>query len=203
MNTNTTTTKANMLPLIINETQLDKYNLLSSIDLTTIPDEIRIVYELSLMSLNSKQCNEPYEQLLSKLLNVVPNTNKHGWDAYDNIDNPTEYYEFKPSSRTKNPTATINDDTLDKISKYEVAYLTNKKSWIVLAGINRDIHSFDCIYKFPAHIFTQSRKEYLLNLFEKNKHKEKQTRATYSISVKKGIDLCKQFNETYYVWKRS
>ena len=37
MNTNTTT-KANVLPLIINETQLDKYNILSSIDLTTIPD---------------------------------------------------------------------------------------------------------------------------------------------------------------------
>ena len=164
-------------PLVINMNELDIYCQLATIDIQIIPKEHQLAYELANISLQSKQCNEPYESLLSRVLNLYNNENKHGWDAFDNVENPKEYYEFKPSSKTNSPCGSINDDTFDKIQKYEDIMNENKKTWIILAGINKKTYSFDCIYKFPAEIYTNDRKNYLYQLFEKNKLKEKQTRA--------------------------
>jgi len=189
-------------PLDLNLSELDKFSIISNINFDTIPEEHRLAYELAISSLKSKQCNEPYETLLSRVLNLYNNEDKHGWDAFDKKDDPLEFYEFKPSSNTNKPSGTINDDTFDKISKYESLVTESKQGWVVLAGINKNNYSFDCIYKFPAEIYNEDRKKYLTELFERNKNKSKQTRATYSITINKSINLCKQFNKLFYVWRR-
>ncbi len=187
--------------LIINESELNKYKTMCDLSPNDIPEVYRIAYKLAGMSLKSKQCNEPYETLLSDVLMVNNLETKHGWDAVDNSENPTEYYEFKPSSRKDNPTGQINDDSGSKINKNNKPYLEGKKTWMILAGIDKDNYTFNSIYKFPMEIYHESRKQYLENTIKKNKTKQKQTRVTYQISVPKSIKLCKEQNNPYYVWK--
>lgn len=188
--------------LKVNKDELDKYQFISSVDMSVIPEEHRLAYEMAISSLKSKQCNEPYEVLMSRILGVHNIDAKHGWDAIDSEENPQEFYEFKPSSNTNRPTGSINDDTIVKIEKYEQVIKDGKKAWIILGGINKESYSFDCLYKFPAEIYNQDRRDYLLKLIEKNKLKDKQTRATYQVSIPKSIKLCKKFNTLFYVWRR-
>lgn len=191
------------LELKVNQAELDKYQLISSFDMSIIPEEHRLAYELAIISLKSKQCNEPYELLMSKILGLHNIDAKHGWDAVDREDNPREFYEFKPSSNTDKPIGSINDDTVKKIEKYEQVIKDGKKAWIILGGINKGSYSFNCLYKFPAEIYNQDRRDYLSKLIKKNKLKDKQTRATYHVSITKSIKLCEKFNKNYYVWKRN
>lgn len=188
--------------LEVNNVELDKYQFISSVDMSVIPEEHRLAYEMAISSLKSKQCNEPYEVLMSRILGVHNIDTKHGWDAIDREENPQEFYEFKPSSKTNKPTGSINDDTIVKIEKYEQVIKDGKKAWIILGGINKESYSFDCLYKFPAEIYNQDRRDYLSKLIEKNKLKDKQTRATYQVSIPKSIKLCKKFNTLFYVWRR-
>ena len=187
--------------LIINESELNKYKTICDSSYNDIPEEHRIAYKLARMALKSKQCNEPYEMLLSTILYLINLETKHGWDALDNIENPTEYYEFKPSSKKHSPSGQINDDTLTKINKDNKPYLEGKKTWMILAGIDKDKCTFNIIYKFPMEIYHESRKQYLENIITKNKTKTKQTRVTYPVSVPKSIKLCKEQNKPYFVWK--
>ena len=130
------------LELKVNQAELDKYQLISSFDMSVIPEEHRLAYELAIISLKSKQCNEPYELLMSKILGLHNIDTKHGWDAVDREDNPREFYEFKPSSNINNPIGSINDDTVKKIEKYEQVIKDGKKAWIILGGINKGSYSF-------------------------------------------------------------
>ena len=188
--------------LNINTDKIDEFTSIANVDIQNIPHEYKMPYTLAILSLTSKQCNEPYEILLSNVLNLENNDKKHGWDAFDNSENPSEFYEFKPSSNTLKPAGTINDDTIQKIEKYEQLEKDGKQGWVILAGINKKTFTFDSIYKFPAEIYSQDRRKYLNDLIEKNKLKEKQTRSTYMISVNKSIKLCQQFKKIFYVWKR-
>jgi len=188
--------------LNINTDKIDEFTSIANVDIQNIPLEYKMPYTLAILSLTSKQCNEPYEILLSNVLNLENNDKKHGWDAFDNLKNPSEFYEFKPSSNTLKPAGTINDDTIQKIEKYEQLEKDGKQGWVILAGINKKTFTFDSIYKFPAEIYSQDRRKYLNELIEKNKLKEKQTRSTYMISVNKSIKLCQQFKKIFYVWKR-
>lgn len=162
----------------------------------------RYVYDGIVTSLKSKQCNELYEQNLSKILGVVNLEKKHGFDAVDDFECPTEVYEYKPSCNKKSPSGTINDDSIAKIEKCERLKDEDKTGWLVLGGIDKEKFRFDCIYKFPLHIYSEDRRNYLAALKEKNKNQEKQTRSTYALSVKKSIELCEQLQEEYYVWER-
>jgi hypothetical protein len=160
-----------------------------------------------MITLTSKQCNEPYEKLLSDCLGIVNCEKKHGWDGQDKKDNPTEFYEYKPSSAATLPTGTINDDSEAKIAKCELLTTTpGQKGWLILAGINKEAFNFKVIYKFPLEIYTEDRRNYLAKTMEKNKKQmgQKQTRITYPITVKKSIELCKRFNKVYYktFWKK-
>ena len=159
------------------------------------------ISQAGINALTSKQCNEPYELLLSDLLGLFNVQSKHGWDAYDTEETPTECYEYKPTISNP-PCATINDDSEEKIKKYESLNEEGKSGWVILTSINKELCSLDVIYKFPSDIYTEDRKQYLKKLMEKNRNKEKQTRSTYPISVKKSIDLCKKYNKEYHVWKR-
>lgn len=190
--------------LIIDNDKLNIYEDIASADHSQIPPQHRIAYEVARDSLSSKQCNEPYERLISHVLGLYNNSQKHGFDAFDSSENPLEFYEYKPSSNTKNPSGTINDDTICKIDKYQEIVTQDKQVWVILAGINKQTFSFDSIYKFPAEIYDQDRRQYLKTLIEKNKNNTngKQTRSTYSITVNKSIKLCKEFNKIFYVWKR-
>jgi hypothetical protein len=187
--------------LIINESELHKFKTICDSSYNDIPKEHHMAYIVSGMSLKSKQCNEPYELLLSNILNLKNIETKHGWDAIDNSENPKEYYEYKPSSKKDSPTGQINDDSGSKINKNNKPYLEGKKTWMILAGIDKDNYTFNSIYKFPMEIYHESRKQYLENTIKKNKTKQKQTRVTYQISVPKSIKLCKEQNKPYYVWK--
>ena len=186
--------------LQINNDKLDQYRYLSQINLDDIPPEHIMSYKIAQIALKSKQCNEPYENLLADILGLEGTDKKHGWDAFDNKDSPNEYYEFKPTS---GKSATINDDTEAKIIKYEEVIDKGKKVWLVYALINKNIYSFDKIYKFPAEIYNSDRRNYVSNLEKKNAITGKNTRSTYSISASKSIKFCKEQGKTYYVWERS
>lgn len=206
-NTNTNTSQEVIInnleqPLLIDINKLNEYKQIKFMfENNGIPEEHKIAYELALMALTSKQCNESYEKLLSSCLGVVNLEEKHGWDAVDKIENPTEFYEYKPSSNKNSPSGTINDDTETKIIKFEKLVEEGKNTWLILAGINKEEFNFNVIYKFPAEIYNLDRRKYLNETMEKNKKSAKQTRITYSINVKKSIELCKRFNKLYYIWK--
>jgi hypothetical protein len=191
------------LELKVNQAELDKYQLISSFDMSVIPEEHRLAYELAIISLKSKQCNEPYELLMSKILGLHNIDAKHGWDAVDREENPQEFYEFKPSSKTNSPTGSINDDSIEKIEKYEQVIKDGKKAWIILGGINKGSYLFNCLYKFPAEIYNQARRDNLLILKKNNNNNTNQSRSIYNISITKSIRLCEKFNKNYYVWKRN
>ena len=193
-------------PLIIDINKLNKYKHIRTknmLEINELSEERKIERELALMTLNSKQCNEAYEALLSSCLGVVNLEEKHGWDAIDNVENPTEFYEYKPSSDKKSPSGTINDDSETKIIKFEKLVEEGKNTWLILAGINKEEFNFSVIYKFPAEIYNLDRRKYLNETMEKNKNSKKQTqtRITYNIRVNKSIKLCKKFNKVYYIWK--
>lgn len=192
-------------PLSINEEHMCKYGQVKTmLEQNNVPLEHQVAYALAMITLTSKQCNEPYEKLLSDCLGIVNCEKKHGWDGQDSIDNPTEFYEYKPSSAATSPTGTINDDSEAKIAKCELLTTTpGQKGWLILAGINKTDFNFNVIYKFPLEIYTEDRRNYLAKTLEKNKKQlgQKQTRITYPITVKKSIELCKRFNKVYYKTK--
>ena len=186
-------------PLEIDKKKLERYTKIANTDITSVPKEHQGAYELAHITLNSKQCNEPYEILISEVLGLDNNPKKHGWDAFDNIDNPTTFYEFKPSSNTTNPSGTINDDSVKKIEKC----IPGTNAFMILAGINKTTYTLDIIYKFPMTIYHEDRLEYLNAKLEQNKKMVgKQTRITYSVTVSKSKTLCKKHNMEYWVWKR-
>jgi hypothetical protein len=151
----------------------------------------------------SKQNKEIYENLLADCLGLNLNPLKHGFDAFSQDD--SELYEFKPCSKKgKEPSGTINDDSLSKIQKYENELDNNKKVWIILAKINNKEFTFDSIYKFNAEIYIQDRKDYIHKIIQKNKEKKnKQTRICYPINVKNSITLSEKYNQNYYYWTNS
>jgi len=163
-------------------------------------DVIKTSIPLALVSLQSKQCNEPYEMLLSETMGLTNLDEKHGWDAVDNKVKSREFYEYKPSSATFNPCGTINDDSIKKIKKCED--LGENTGWLTLGGIDKDNFTFNCIFKFPIEIYNEDRKTYLNNIIEKNKNKSTQTRSTYPINIKNSIELCLKYSKHYYIWER-
>ena len=195
------------LPLVIDTIKMGMYNVIRQAKLRDIPDEFGDLFKMLLAvsncALQSKQCNEPYERLLAEILNLKSNPSKHGWDAWnkDTEETSTEFYEFKPCGST-NLSATINDDSLAKIEKCIPKNLDHFH-WLVLAKINRDTYRFSEIYKFPMEIYHEDRMGYLSKVIEGNKNKTKQTRVTYSITPKKSVELCEQFNLDYYYWSDS
>jgi len=193
--------KFTMMNLMINYAKLNQYADLAEVNIADLAPEHRLVYTVAINSLNSGQCNEPYERLLSDVLGVVNLEQKHGWDGVDALENTQEVYEYKPSSNKLAPSATINDDSVAKIEKCEQLLIDGKKGWLILAGIDREKFNFNVIYKFPIEIYTQDRKQYLQSTIEKNKEKTKQTRITYGINVKKSIKLCETLDVPYYMWQ--
>lgn len=189
------------MPLEINTTLVNKYSELVSTNIDTIPEVYRVTHELAIMTLESKQCNEPYEKLLTELLGLTLNPEKQGWDGWDgdSVETSANKYEMKPTSSNP-PTATINDDTMSKIEKQVCR--DGQAGWLVLASIDKATYSFSKIYKFPIEIYHEDRIEYLTKLMAKNANQVKQTRSTYSISVSKSKTLCEQYNKKYYVWTR-
>lgn len=189
------------ITLLINEAKLNQYAHLAKVNVAELPPEHQLAYSLAIHSLTSGQCNEPYERLLSDVLGLVNLEKKHGWDGVDCLEHTQEVYEYKPSSNTLAPSATINDDSVAKIEKCEHLASEGKKGWLILAGIDKDNFNFKVIYKFPLDIYTADRKHYLQSTIEKNKAKSKQTRITYGIHVKKSITLCETLDVPYYVWQ--
>jgi len=189
------------MPLEINTTLINKYSELVSANIDTIPEVYRVTHELAIMTLESKQCNEPYEKLLTELLGLTLNPEKQGWDGWDgdSVETSANKYEMKPT-RSNPPTATINDDTISKIEKQ--VCLDGQAGWLVLASIDVETYSFSKIYKFPIEIYHEDRKDYLTDLMARNANQVKQTRSTYSISFSKSKKLCKKYNKKYYVWTR-
>ena len=189
------------MPLEINTTLVNKYTDLVSTNIDNIPEAYRVTHELAIMTLESKQCNEPYEKLLTELLDLTLNPEKQGWDGWDgdSVETSANKYEMKPT-RSNPPTATINDDTMSKIEKQVCQ--DGQAGWLVLASIDVESYSFSKIYKFPIEIYHEDRIEYLTKLMAKNANQVKQTRSTYSISLSKSKKLCKQYNKKYYVWTR-
>lgn len=189
------------MPLEINTTLINKYSELVSANIDTIPEAYRVTHELAIMTLESKQCNEPYEKLLTELLGLTLNPEKQGWDGWDgdSVETSANKYEMKPT-RSNPPTATINDDTMSKIEKQ--VCLDGQAGWLVLASIDVETYSFSKIYKFPIEIYHEDRKDYLTDLMARNANQVKQTRSTYSISFSKSKKLCKKYNKKYYVWTR-
>jgi hypothetical protein len=182
---------------------LDIYgSVIDVVQQSNIEDSAKeIIKTLLNTGLGSKQANEPYEHLLSQLLGLRNNEQKHGFDATSN-DNMEEY-EYKP---TKNKSGTINDDSFKKIEKCEILATEGKKGWLILAFINSDIYSFDMIYKFPLEIYNNCRRDTLIQLNIKNNNKkdgENKTRSTFNITVPKSQGLCVKYNTPYYVWKRN
>ena len=164
---------------------------------------ITVLYELSKLALESKQCNEPWEKLLSELLDLINLDEKHGFDAeFRKDDILLEVYEYKPSSDKNNPQGTINDDSIEKIEKCENLEAEGTKGWLILAGIDKEKYTINIIYKFPLEIYNEKRREYFNGLKEKNKNKEKQTRSTYTITIGGSINLCNKYDKDYYVWEK-
>lgn len=189
------------MPLEINTEFINEYSDLVNLNFDTIPEALRKVYKLAIMTLESKEGNEPYEKLLTELLDLTLNPNKHGWDGWDgdSVETSSNIYEMKPT-RSNPPTATINDDTMSKIEKQVCQ--DGQAGWLVLASIDKETYSFSNIYKFPIEIYHEDRIDYLTKLMAKNANQGKQTRSTYSITVAKSKKLCKQYNKKYYVWNR-
>ena len=155
------------------------------------------VYAIAKVALKSKQCNEPFEILLSDALHLKNIEEKHGFDALN--EQTGEIYEYKPSSNTNNPSGTINDDSIEKIEKCENL---EKGGYLILAGIDKQNYTFNKIYKFPLKIYNNDRRDYFADLKKSNAGKDKQTRSTYPINIDKSIKLCNQFDLDYYVWER-
>ena len=189
------------MPLEINTTLVNKYTDLVSTNIDNIPEAYRVTHELAIMALESKQCNEPYEKLLTELLDLTLNPEKQGWDGWDgdSVETSANKYEMKPT-RSNPPTATINDDTMSKIENQVCQ--DGQAGWLVLASIDVETYSFSKIYKFPIEIYHEDRIEYLTKLMAKNANQVKQTRSTYSISLSKSKKLCKKYHKKYYVWNR-
>ena len=190
------------LPLILtNPNSLTKYSyLISAVNASNMSsDNMTTLANLIKTSLDSKQCNEPWEELLSDILDLKNNPKKHGFDATSKDD--MEEYEYKP---TKSKTMSINDDTIDKIVKCEQLIPDGKQGWLVIAIVNTGIYTFDAIYKFPLEIYNESRRSYVNNLIEKNKSttNSKQTRSTYGITVTNSKKLCLKYQKPFYVWTR-
>ena len=200
-------------PLDVNISEMNIYEFVRNID-TSNPRQSRMnmtdeqfvrLVNLGKGSLESKQCNEPYESMISSCLGLVNSEHKHGLDAWN--ENKTDFYEHKPcdvSVDGGNPSGSINDDTIEKMDHYQ--YLVNQKKnvWVTLAGVNKRTYTLDSIYKFPSEIYDKDRRDYLDKTIKKNKNNENsnQTRSTYSISVPKSIQLCKDSGKVYYAWKR-
>ena len=194
------------LPLNINIRALEKYSVLAAnIIPQDFPERYNFIYEGFRQSLCSKQCNEPYERMISECLGLVNLGTKHGWDALDRLEDPSEVYEYKPSSQKPySPSGTINDDSLAKIEKCERLFGEGKKGWLVLVGVNKTTYTLDCIYKFPLHIYTEDRRSRLVDLIKSNKNKDKYlTRSMYPIHVKSSVEFCEMLGEEYYVWTRT
>lgn len=202
--------KLQPLPLRIDLHALKTFSSMTEV----IPDDFQqkysYIWDVCKQALTSKQCNEPYEKLLSLCLGVTSVGKKHGWDGVDDLENPMEVYEYKPVSNKISkrgkvilPSGIINDDSIAKIEKCERLEEEGKKGWMILAGIDKEKYTFDCIYKFPLQIYTEHRKQNLAKKIKKNKEKENiQTRIQYTASVCNSIKLCEQLNLEYYVWKR-
>lgn len=189
------------MPLEINTAFINEYSDLVNTNFDTIPEALRKVYKLAIMTLESKEGNEPYEKLLTELLDLTLNPEKQGWDGWDgdSVETSANKYEMKPT-RSNPPTATINDDTMSKIEKQVCQ--DGQAGWLVLASIDKATYSFSKIYKFPIEIYHESRTDYLTDLMARNANQVRQTRSTYSISVSKSKTLCKKYNKKYYVWTR-
>ena len=194
-------------PLILtNPNSLTKYSLLiPAVNMSNMSSDNRsILVNLIKTSLESKQCNEPWEELLSDILGVTNNPNKHGFDG-TSVDGKEEY-EYKPTKSKNIASAggTINDDTIDKIVKCEQLITDGKQGWLVIGIINTEAYTFDAIYKFPLEIYNESRRTYVLANIEKNKSttNTKQTRSTYSITVGNSKKLCLKYKKPFYVWTR-
>ena len=189
------------MSLDINTTLINKYSDLVNSNIDNISEPHRLAYELAIMSLESKQCNEPYEKLLTELFNLTLNPEKQGWDGWDgdSVETSANKYEMKPT-RSNPPTATINDDTMSKIENQVCQ--DGQAGWLVLASIDVESYSFSNIYKFPIEIYHEDRIEYLTKLMARNANQANQTRSTYSISVTKSKKLCEKYNKKYYVWKK-
>ena len=187
-----------MRPLKIDLRALETYSRYAAGVPHDFPPQYISVLDGFLNALRSKQCNEPWEKLISQCLGIVNVEAKHGWDGVDNL----EVYEYKPSSDKKSPGGTINDDSIAKIEKCERLEESGMIGWMVLAGIDKEKLTLDCIYKFPLHIYNADRRKKLETTKEKNKKKETQTRSTYAVCVNKSIMLCEEFSQEYYVWRR-
>ena len=185
--------------LEINTSLVNKYSVLANRNIDTIPQEYKLMFELAIMALDSMQCNEPFEKLLTELLGLTLNIEKHGWDGWDgnSVETSANIYEMKPTISNP-PTVSINDDSIEKIRKNICN--NDQKGWLVIASINRNTYSFSKIYKFPIEIYKEDRIKYLNSIMEKNSTQTKQTRVVYSITVSKSIKLCKEYNKKYYVW---
>lgn len=212
-----TTSNSNIVeleqPLHFDTSQLSKYEFIRHVDKSNIDeyfmnlssDQKHTVLNVAIRALESKQCNEQYESMISSCLGLVNSEHKHGLDAWN--ENKTDFYEHKPcdvSVDGGNPSGSINDDTIEKMDHYQ--YLVNQKKnvWVTLAGVNKRTYTLDSIYKFPSEIYDKDRRDYLDKTIKKNKNNENsnQTRSTYSISVPKSIQLCKDSGKVYYAWKR-
>ena len=189
--------------LELSHSKLSSYSHITSVVFNDINSDHYTAYRLAKSTLESKQCNEPYEELLSDVLGIVNIPTKHGWDAKNFEINPTAFYEYKPSKNPKNPSGTINDDSEEKINKC-MECAKSCDIWLILAGINTKTYTFDSIYKFDMTIYDLDRRKYLNNLVIKNKQRSdgKQTRSTYNITIKKSIKLSEEQNKPYYVWIR-
>lgn len=162
-------------------------------------EDKRKTIELMKLQLESKQCNESYEVLLSNCLGLRNNPEKHGIDATSPDGN--EVYEFKPSKIRIG--GTINDDSISKIEKCEQYITDGLQGYLIMARINLTTYSFDAIYKFDLKIYNEDRRNYVMTNIKKNQTTNtRQTRSTYNISLPKSIKLTKQFNLPYYVWTR-
>ena len=164
--------------------------------------ELEPVYEIAHTALKSKQCNEPYEILLSDVLHLENIDDKHGFDAVDSIKDTKEVYEYKPSSNTNNPGGTINDDSIKKIEKCESLKQDGKGGWLILAGIDKQNYTINIIYKFPLEIYNEARRVKFATTKKNNATKDTQTRSDYPVSIKNSIKLCNEFNLDYYVWEQ-
>ena len=157
-------------PLIIKEEHLNYWKEAANQDISNFNELQRRAYEGMMTALDSKQCNEPYEILLSLLLGLNNIPGKHGFDGVS--QDGKEVAEYKPCTldqKKKSPTGTINDDTEKKIKKCEDLENEGKKGWLILAGLNKEEYIIDCIYKFPLEIYTNDRREYLNKTIQKIK----------------------------------
>ena len=71
--------------LVIKDDKINQYTHLSYQNIDEIQAEHRLAYRLAIDSLKSGQCNEPYERLISDILELVNLDKKHGWDGFNNI----------------------------------------------------------------------------------------------------------------------